>query len=57
MPYMKKGEKEQWAFFLNERNRKTYNSLCRRCARSCKQSFRVKIVCCPSYRSKRANGD
>lgn len=54
MPRMKKTEKEEWRFFLNKNGRKTYNELCRCCARSCKQSFRVKVIACPKYRSKRA---
>ena len=45
MPRMSKKRKEEWAFFLNERNRITYNPLCRRCRRTCK---------CPPFRSKRA---
>ena len=31
-------------FFLNERGRVTYNDLCRKCQRTCKQSFRAVIV-------------
>ena len=31
--------KEEWAFFLDERGRKKYNELCRKCERSCKQSL------------------
>ena len=47
MPRMSKKRKEEWAFFLNERNRITYNPLCRRCRRTCKQSFRAIIIDCP----------
>lgn len=54
MPRMSKRQKEEWAFFLNEKGRKTYNELCRRCVRDCKQSFRATVVQCPKYRSKRA---
>ena len=43
MPRMSKKRKEEWAFFLNERNRITYNPLCRKCRRTCKQSFRAKL--------------
>ena len=43
MPRMSKKRKEEWAFFLNERNRITYNPLCRKCRRTCKQSFRAMI--------------
>ena len=54
MPRMSKKRKEEWAFFLNERNRITYNPLCRKCRRSCKQSFRACLVACPHYSSKRS---
>lgn len=54
MPRMKKTEKEEWRFFLNKNGRKTYNELCRRCARTCKQSVRAAVVQCPKYQSKRA---
>ena len=39
---------------LNERGRVTYNDLCRKCQRTCKQSFRAVIVDCPYYLSKRS---
>lgn len=39
MPRMPKYLKEEWAFFLDERGRKKYNELCRKCERSCKQRF------------------
>ena len=54
MPRMSKKRKEEWAFFLNERNRITYNPLCRKCRRTCKQSFRVGLIACPHYSSKRS---
>lgn len=57
MPRMSKRQKEEWSFFLNEKRRKTYNELCRRCARDCKQSFRAAVIQCPKYRSKRAVGE
>ncbi len=53
MPRMSKKRKEEWSFFLNNRNRITYNELCRRCIHGCKQSFRATIVACPKYYSKR----
>ena len=43
MPRMPKYLKREWAFFLDERGRKKYNELCRKCERSCKQSFRAAI--------------
>ena len=30
MPRMSKKRKQEWALFLNERNRITYNELCRK---------------------------
>lgn len=53
MPRMSKRRKEEWAFFLNDRNRITYEELCRRCAYDCKQSFRAILITCPFYISKR----
>ncbi|WP_442872794.1 hypothetical protein [Caproicibacter sp. BJN0012] len=54
MPRMTKKCKLEWQFFLNHRNRMTYNSLCRKCVHGCKQSFRSVVMCCPHYLSKRA---
>lgn len=53
MPRMSKKRKLEWGFFLNDRNRVTYNPLCRKCRRDCKQSFRVDMVGCPHYFSKK----
>ena len=49
MPRMPKYLKREWAFFLDERGRKKYNELCRKCERSCKQSFRAAVIQCPHY--------
>jgi len=54
MPRMSKKRKLEWAFYLNHRNRITYNDLCRKCVHGCKQSFRVVVMECPHYYSKRA---
>ena len=54
MPRMSKHLKEEWAFFLGINGRKAYNDLCRKCERSCKQSFRAIIIDCPHYHSKRS---
>lgn len=54
MPRMSKRRKQEWAFFLNDRGRISYNELCRHCIHSCKQSFRAVVVECPHYRSKRS---
>ena len=53
LPRMSKKRRLEWSFFLNHRNRITYNDLCRGCTRDCKQSFRAVIILCPSYYSKR----
>ena len=39
MPRMPKYLKREWAFFLDERGRKKYNELCRKCERSCNIRF------------------
>ena len=44
MPRMSKSKKMEWSFFLNDRGRKAYNTLCRRCVHDCKQSFRAVVV-------------
>ncbi|MBQ9168417.1 MAG: hypothetical protein IJX67_08440 [Oscillospiraceae bacterium] len=43
----------EWSFFLGENGRRQYNRLCRGCVHDCKQSFRVTILSCPRYESKR----
>ena len=53
LPRMSKKRRLEWSFFLNHRNRITYNDLCRGCTRDCKQSFRAVIILCPRYYSKR----
>ena len=53
MPRMSKKRQLEWSFFLNDRNRITYNDLCRDCTQDCKQSFRVLVILCPRYYSKR----
>ena len=54
MPRMSNKLKKELAFFLNERGRRSYNGLCRKCQNECKQSFRAVIIDCPHYRSKRS---
>lgn len=53
MPRMSKKDKQEWAFFLNDKGRITYAEQCRKCERDCKQSFRATILLCPEYSSKR----
>lgn len=54
MPRMSKKLKKELAFFLNDRGRRSYNGLCRKCQHGFKQSFRAVIIDCPRYLSKRA---
>ena len=51
MPRMSKKRKQEWALFLNDRNRITYNELCRKCRNDCKQSFHCIVTLCPKYLS------
>lgn len=53
MPRMNKQRRLEWSFFLDHRNRISYNPLCRGCIHGCKQSFRAVVVLCPHYWSKR----
>ena len=54
MPRMSKKMKKELDFFLNDRGRRAYNGLCRKCRLTCKQSFRAVVVDCPYYLSKRS---
>lgn len=54
MPRMSNKRKQEWAFFLNDRNRITYNELCRKCVHDCKQSHHGLVIECPRYCSKRS---
>ena len=54
MPRMSKKLKKELAFFLNDRGRRSYNGLCRKCQHGCKQRFRAVMIDCPRYLSKRA---
>ena len=46
--------RKDWAFFLNDRGRRSYNEICLHCMRKCKQSFRAAILKCPKYISERS---
>ena len=50
-PRLSKKYKQEWAFFLDHRNRMKYNELCKKCEKECKQSFRAVIIDCP-YQKK-----
>ena len=52
MPRMSTKKKIEWAVFLNNRNRLTYNKLCLTCRKECKQSFRCKVIQCLKYERK-----
>ena len=55
IPRLSKKAKREWSLFLDPRTgRRSYNELCRRCTRDCKQSFRSIVVACPHYESKRS---
>ena len=49
--------KLEWSFFLDDNGRRKYLAQCRRCVYGCKQSFRVKKLVCPLYKSKRSGND
>ncbi len=53
MPRLSKKYKQEWQFFLDDRNRMKYNDLCKKCEKECKQSFRAIIIDCPYERKKR----
>ena len=55
MARLSKKLKQEWDFFISPKTgRRTYNDLCRKCRKDCKQSFRAIVVCCPMYCSKRS---
>ena len=54
MPRMSKKRKQELSLFLNERGCVEYNRLCRRCVHNCKQAYRVLVIECGRYLSKRS---
>lgn len=55
MARLSKKLKREWDFFISPKTgRRTYNDLCRKCRKDCKQSFRAIVVSCPLYLSKRS---
>ena len=54
MPRMSKKRKQELSLFLTDRGRVKYNNLCRRCVHTCKQAYKVMVVECSRYLSKRA---
>lgn len=49
---MSKKKKREYAIFLNDQNRITYNKLCKQCMKDCKQSFRCIVIQCPKFKKK-----
>ena len=47
MPRMSKKRKQEWALFLNDRNRITYNELCKKCSNECNSDGSVDYVVWP----------
>lgn len=45
-------EKEDWAFFINEKGEIQYNTKCTKCPRKCKQSYRINKLKCPKIKSE-----
>jgi len=56
MPKLSKKAWLEWNFFIGANGRRQYNTLCRKCRRECKQSFRAVVLDCPEYCGKWANG-
>lgn len=54
MPRMSKKRKLEMSLFLGKTGRIRLNDLCLRCINDCKQSYKVTVVECRRYRSKRA---
>ena len=52
MTRMSNKKKTEWSLYLNERNRITYNKLCKQCIKDCKQSFRCLVIQCPMFKRK-----
>jgi hypothetical protein len=51
---MSKRDKLEWSYYINPKSRRRqYNALCRDCVRDCKQSYRMTIIECRNYASKR----
>jgi len=53
MPKLSQKARQEWSLYIGANGRRQYNTLCRKCRRDCKQSFRVIVCQCPAYESKR----
>ena len=54
MPRMSQKKKRELSLFLNDQGRVEYNTLCRRCVHNCKQAYKVLVIECDRYLSKRS---
>lgn len=54
MPRMSQKKKRELSLFLNDQGRVEYNTLCRRCVHNCKQAYKVLVIECGRYLSKRS---
>ena len=50
---LSKKMKLEWGVFIGADGRRHYNDVCRGCVHDCKQSFRVEVMECARYSSKR----
>ena len=55
MPRMSKKKKLEMNIFINDKGRIEFNKLCRACVNLCKQSYRVILISCRNYKSKRSD--
>jgi len=53
MPRMSQKRRLEMSFFINDKGRIEYNSLCRACVNDCKQSHKA-VVFCRKFKSKRS---
>ena len=55
MARLTKKLRQEMDYFINpETGRRTYNKLCRKCCKDCKQSYKALVVSCPNYKSKQS---
>jgi hypothetical protein len=52
MSRLSKKQREEWQVFIGSDGRRSYNRLCKQCANDCKQSFRVVVMYCGTYKAK-----
>ena len=50
---MARETKAEMAFFYDTDDKIKYATKCKECGKSCKQSFRVTVVSCPKYVSRK----